>query len=106
MRDANRSDAPMILTCLNPRRFELLLYAARLGGAFTVAELRQAVPASHSTSIGRDVVALETNGLLIGDPPVSTSPRQGHTVTYTVPSYVPDLFDALASAVKEAWPTA
>lgn len=92
-----------MLSHLNPRRFELLLSAARLGGPFTAPQLREAA-AGQSTSLTRDLNALEEAGLLIANPPAS-QPRQGRPVHFQLAPDVPELFARLSALVSEACST-
>jgi hypothetical protein len=92
-----------MLSHLNPRRFELLLIAARFGGPFTAPQLREAA-AGHSTSLTRDLNALEEAGLLIANPPAS-EPRQGRPVNFWLAPDVPELFARLSDLVSEACST-
>lgn len=103
-KDHRRPEAPMMLTYLNLRRFELLLHAAQIGRTFTVKQLRKIVPDRLVQSLPRDVITLETHGLLWGDPPLSQVSRQGYEVTYTLPDYVPELFAELADEIRRVWP--
>ncbi len=89
-----------LLTHINPRRFALLLQAVRMGSTFTAPDFKEIYP-SESSSLTRDLNALEAAGLLLASPPMS-EPRQGQRVVYQV---VPDLqqrFQQLADAVSQA----
>lgn len=89
-----------LLHHMNPRRFAVLIHAASLG-RFTASDFRQAYP-RYSSSLTRDLNALEAAGLLIADPPASV-PRQGQHVLFTVAEDVPSRFIELANIVSDAW---
>lgn len=93
---------------LNPRRVELLYLCMSFPLTFTARDLRQVLPPDADTSryLSRDLLALETGGLLAADPPRS-SPRQGRAVSYQVPSLALSLFaelDAMATRAINARP--
>lgn len=90
-----------MLTHLNPRRFELLLCAGRLGTTFTAPELREIAP-EHSSSLTRDLNALEAAGLVVATPPASAS-RQGRTVTFRLNPEAPKRFARLADLMATAY---
>lgn len=91
----------LLLSHINARRFDLLLSAARLGGTFTAPEIKAAAPAQSSSSLTRDLNALEAAGLLIATPAAGES-RQGRPVRFRLAPGVPDLFVALAQRLTEA----
>lgn len=91
----------MLLTHINARRFDLLLSAARLGGTFTAPEIKAAAPAQSSSSLTRDLNALEAGGLLIASP-AAGEPRQGRPVRFRLAPGVPALFGKLSQRLDEA----
>lgn len=88
---------------LTPRRVELLYLCMSLPAAFTANDLRQALPPDDDASryLSRDLVAMETGGLLAADPPRS-APRQGRTVSYHVSPFALSLFAELDRLAKLA----
>ena len=88
------------LSHLNPRRFELLLRAARLGEPFTAPQLREAAP-EHASSLTRDLNALEAGGLLLASPSAA-EPRQGRPVQFRLAPETPALFARLSTLISEA----
>lgn len=90
----------LALSHLNPRRFELLLQAARLGGQFTAAQLREVAP-EHASSLTRDLNALEAGGLLLASPSAA-QPRQGRPVKFRLAPEAPELFARLSNLILEA----
>ena len=90
----------LALSHLNSRRFELLLHAARFGGAFTAPQLREVAP-EHSSSLTRDLNALEAGGLLLATPSASEQ-RQGRPVKFQLAPETPELFARLAHLISEA----
>lgn len=101
---ANRSphkgaSAAWVLDYLTARRFELLLAAIRLQRPFTAQELRRAAGELSTSSLGRDLTALEAAGLITGDPPAGR-PRQGRAVRYTVTETPVAVFQELVGAIS------
>lgn len=94
-------DLQKILTQINPRRFEILLQAARLGSSFTAAQFREVFPLG-SSSLTRDLNALEAAGLLLADPSM-TQARQGQRVVYQVAPDISQRFQDLADVVAQAY---
>lgn len=88
------------LTHINPRRFALLLRAAKLGKPFTASQLKTAAP-MHSSSLTRDLNSLEAAGLLIATPKAS-EPRQGRPVHFEVAPNAVDTFQSLHEKLLEA----
>lgn len=96
------SDAEqLLLSHINPRRFDLLLSAARLGGTFTAPEIKAAAPAQSSSSLTRDLNALEAGGLLLATP-AAGEPRQGRPVQFRLAPGVPALFGKLGQRLTDA----
>jgi len=90
----------LALSHLNPRRFELLLQAARLGGQFTAAQLREVAP-EHASSLTRDLNALEAGGLLLASPSAAQQ-RQGRPVQFRLAPETPELFAQLSNLISAA----
>ena len=95
--------AKLTLTYLNPRRFALLMSAISLREPFAASDLREAAHA-ESSSLTRDLNALEASGLLVASPPAAAR-RQGQRVEYRVAADAALRFRRLAELVDDAWST-
>jgi DNA-binding transcriptional ArsR family regulator len=91
-----------VLGHVTPRRFELLLRAAKLTQPFTASDLKRSAPDVPGRTVSLDLGALEAAGLITADPSAD-QPRQGRPVVYTIAPDVPDVFARLASVVSVAW---
>lgn len=100
-------DALTALGYMTPRRFELLLVCASLAEGFSASDVRERATGTVAAgSLLRDLLALETGGWLVADPP-HTEKRQGRTVTYSVARGVAGAaFHVLASELDAALTTA
>lgn len=91
----------LVLSHLNARRFELLLIAAQFEDSFTAQELKAVAPTQSSTSLTRDLNALEAAGLLVATPSAS-EPRQGRPVVFRIAPGASALFAQLAQRVADS----